>query len=106
MPNIKYVTPDGTALELEAIDNETVMATARRNGIAGIDGECGGEMTCCTCHVIVAPEWFAKVGGPGPEEAELLEMVPAPTPTSRLSCQLHIHEGVDGLIVRIPDSQI
>jgi len=81
------------------------MEVAKANGIPGIDADCGGACSCATCHVYVDANWIDKVGTPSENEAELLELVVNPDDTSRLSCQIVISDDLDGLIVRIPESQ-
>ena len=69
---------------------------------------CGGVRQCGTCHVYVDDEWAAQVGPPGDDEAEMLEALAdfiEVKPTSRLSCQIHITEELDGLRVHIPKEQ-
>jgi 2Fe-2S ferredoxin len=74
--------------------------------IPGVDGDCGGEAACGTCHVIVDDQWVETVGRSGPVEEEMLAMNPEREPTSRLSCQMAVSEGLDGLIVRLPEFQM
>ena len=83
-------------------------AEAIGNLVDGIDALCGGVRQCATCHVYVDDEWAARVGPPGDDEAEMLEAladVIEVKPTSRLSCQIHITEELDGLRVHIPKDQ-
>ncbi|WP_284533843.1 2Fe-2S iron-sulfur cluster-binding protein [Nocardioides sp. T2.26MG-1] len=70
-----------------------------------MDGDCGGEAACGTCHVIVDSAWVGEVGPSGPEEEEMLSMNPERQPTSRLSCQVKVCESLDGLTVHLPESQ-
>ena len=62
-------------------------------------------MLCCTCHCIIDPEWVQATGEANAQENELLDMVDSRQPTSRLSCQIKVTEQMDGLIVRLPESQ-
>ncbi len=69
---------------------------------AGYDilATCGGIALCATCHVKVLKG--AKMLPPaGDQELDMLEMQPEAGPLSRLSCQLRINEGMDGMIFRI-----
>lgn len=64
-------------------------------------------MACATCHAYVAEDWTDKVGPAGEIEADMLEFAACEvTPASRLSCQIKITEELDGLVLRLPDSQI
>jgi 2Fe-2S ferredoxin len=74
--------------------------------VPGIIGECGGELSCATCHVFVAPEWFDRLGERSPEEEDMLQVTAAePTEFSRLSCQISCSAATDGLVVTVPDLQ-
>jgi 2Fe-2S ferredoxin len=105
MVKIKFVAHDGTVTEIEAEPGETIMKAAVHNGITGIVAECGGAMSCATCHVYFDPEWSTKLDAPHPMEKEMLEFVIQPRPTSRLSCQLKVKEELDGIVVCLPESQ-
>ena len=81
-------------------------ATAVKNGVPGIVGECGGNTSCATCHVWVREEFWPLVGEPGEMEEDLLDMgVSERRATSRLSCQVAVDDSLDGLTVDIPESQ-
>ena len=104
---VTYVT-DGVPETLDGELGDSVMLTAIQNGLDGIVGECGGSLSCASCHVYVDEAWFDRVGGPrSEEEEELLEgAMSPPGPTSRLSCQIELTEELDGLTVRCPEEQI
>lgn len=107
MPKVTYVDHGGHAREVDVAVGENVMHGALYNGIEGIVGECGGGLSCATCHCYVDDAWTEKVGGPSSDiEAELLEAAAAEVkPTSRLSCQIEMTEALDGLVVHTPASQ-
>lgn len=106
MTTITYRDNRGTESVIDAEDGDTVMFTALQQGVNGITGECGGVLSCATCHVYVAPEWWDRVGPPSEDEEDMLEAVAAERrPTSRLSCQLEIVPGLDGLIIEMPAEQ-
>ena len=79
------------------------MEIARDNDL-GIEGTCGGSISCCTCHVIIDAEWYKKVGPPNPDEEDMLDLAVDLQPTSRLGCQIEVNENLDGLVVTIPDN--
>ena len=107
MPKVAYIAFDGTETSVDVPVGENVMRGALYNGIEGIVGECGGGLSCATCHCYVDDAWAAKVGGPASQaEEELLESASAEVkPSSRLSCQIIMTEALDGLVVRLPESQ-
>lgn len=101
-----YVDDDGDQRVVDAVPGESVMATAVKNGVPGIVGECGGNTSCATCHVWVREEFWPLVGEPGETEEDLLDMgVSERRTTSRLSCQVAMDDSLDGLTVDIPGDQ-
>lgn len=50
MTTISFITQDGTVKSGQA-SSGSVMELAVRLGVAGIEGQCGGSMSCGTCHV-------------------------------------------------------
>ena len=106
MARITYVLADGTRRDIDAANGASIMETAIRNNVKGIDAECGGCLSCATCHVYVDEAWFAKLPVPEADEADMLGFVASERkPTSRLSCQLIMSESLDGIVVRIPAKQ-
>ena len=107
MPKITYVDHAGTERTVEGSVGATVMETAMRNNVPGIDAECGGACACATCHVYVDEPWLSKVGLPeeGSNEASMLSFAAVTQPDSRLSCQIAVTEALDGLILRMPEGQ-
>ena len=103
MPKITYVAIDGSQRVIEAALDDSVMSTAVKNGVAGIVAECGGNCTCATCHVYVCDDFLERVGPPGDLEDDMLDLaVTDRQPNSRLSCQIHVTDELDGLVVHLP----
>lgn len=105
MINITFIDAEGTARTVEAEVGSTVMETAVRNGIPGIEAECGGACSCATCHVYVDEEWEAVTGQPQPMEEDMLDFAFDVRPNSRLSCQIRVRPEMDGLVVHTPTRQ-
>ena len=105
MPKITYIDPAGTARTVEAETGSTVMETAIKNNVPGIEAECGGACACATCHVYVDDAWRAIVGEPSPMEEDMLDFGYDVKPSSRLSCQIKVTDEIDGLVVRTPERQ-
>ncbi|MEY2928183.1 MAG: hypothetical protein RL367_2660 [Pseudomonadota bacterium] len=107
MAKVTYIQPGGTARTCVNFEGMTVMHLAVGNLVDGIDALCGGVMQCGTCHCYIADEWMQKVGPPSDGEAAMLEMLEGieVKPTSRLTCQIHITEALDGLVVQVPADQ-
>jgi len=105
MTKITYVDHEGTALEIEAKNGETVMETAIKNSVPGIDADCGGACACATCHVYIDEAFMDKVGAPQDMEQSMLDFAENVKPNSRLCCQISVTDELDGLKVTTPESQ-
>ncbi len=105
MTKITYVDFQGTARTVEGENGATVMETAVRNSIPGIEAECGGACACATCHIYVAEEWREKTGEPAAMEEDMLDFAFDVRPNSRLSCQIKVKPELDGLVVNTPERQ-
>ena len=57
MVKVTFTEHDGTVHEAEGQAGLTVMETAVKNGVPGIDADCGGACACATCHVYVEGDW-------------------------------------------------
>lgn len=88
-------------VETEAAAGERLLDVGQRIGMP-LEGTCEGAMACATCHVIVAAEDFARLTPASGEEEEMLDLAYGATRTSRLSCQIVLDEGSDGITVRVP----
>jgi 2Fe-2S ferredoxin len=105
MPQITYIDTEGTVRTVEGEAGSTVMETAIKNNVPGIEAECGGACACATCHVYIDDGWREKVGGPSPMEEDMLDFGYDVKPNSRLSCQIKVTAELDGLVVRTPERQ-
>lgn len=98
-----WILPDGQHITAEVREGQSLMEAAVAHNIPRVVGECGGSLSCATCHVIVAPEWAAKTGETGEFEDAMLDVAETERqPTSRLSCQIKMSAGLDGIILHVP----
>ena len=106
MPTIHYTDAAGSTIDINANVGDSVMETAVRNGVPGIVAECGGSLSCATCHVFVDEQDLEQL--PPMEDMED-EMLYGTTEdrreNSRLSCQLPVGDGTD-LHVTTPETQV
>ena len=102
MPKIIFVKPDRSEHTI-VVENGTTVMEAGRDANLGLEGTCGGCLSCATCHVIVNPAWFAKAGVPSEDEADMLDLAYGLSKTSRLGCQIEMSDDLDGLEVAIPE---
>ncbi len=105
MIKITFIEASGNKRMVQAEPGSTVMEAAIKNGVPGIEAECGGACSCATCHVYVDKAWKEKTGEPSPMEEDMLDFAFEVQPTSRLSCQIKVREDLDGLVVTVPPKQ-
>lgn len=98
-----WILPDGRETTHEVTAGSNLMEAAVARGVPGIVGECGGSMSCATCHVMVDTAWFARTGDIGTFEDQMLDVTETERDlTSRLSCQMKMTNSLDGIILRVP----
>jgi ferredoxin, 2Fe-2S len=99
-----WILPDGHQITAEVPTGQSLMQAALANNVPLVIGECGGNLSCATCHVVVAPEWQDRAGVPDAVEDSMLDITEADRqPTSRLSCQLRMSAALDGIILLVPE---
>jgi 2Fe-2S ferredoxin len=103
MPRIRFRERDGTIREGSA-DRGSAMELALSLGVRGIEGQCGGSISCGTCHVHVPAEWMDRVGPATAAETDMLEFEPTFSSQSRLSCQIQLTPPLDGLTLDVATS--
>jgi ferredoxin, 2Fe-2S len=105
MASITYVEHNGTAHTVEVATGVSLMEGALGNGVPGIDGDCGGNAACATCHVYVAPGWDSRTGSRSANEEAMLDLADGLQDNSRLACQIFASDDLDGLVVTMPATQ-
>jgi 2Fe-2S ferredoxin len=105
MAKVTYIEHDGTEHAVEVKTGMSVMEGAIKNNVPGIDADCGGACACATCHVYVDAAWTDRTGEKSAMEESMLDFAENVEETSRLSCQIKVSDALDGLIVRMPESQ-
>lgn len=104
--NVILISADGSKTSLEVKPGDMLMHAATQNGVAGIAGDCGGVLSCATCHVYVDEPYLSKLPAPDGDELSMLDFTAAERRAdSRLCCQIKITPELDGLVVRLPASQ-
>jgi 2Fe-2S ferredoxin len=105
MPKVTYIEPNGNAVEINVPAGWSLMQAATAKGIEGIDAECGGSCVCATCHCYVEAG-LEKLPAPSQNELSMIKSAAAERkPNSRLSCQIKVTADLDGLVVRLPETQ-
>jgi 2Fe-2S ferredoxin len=106
MSQVTYVDWQEKRYVVDVENGVSLMQAALDNLVPGILADCGGACACATCHVYVDPEWMGPAGEPSAIEAELLDGLLEPRPTSRLACQVLMNDKLDGIVLHIPESQL
>jgi len=95
-----------TAHILQALPGQSLMQAAVDANLPGIQADCGGLLTCATCHVVVHSDWQDKLPPVTRDEDGMLAFTAQTREAgSRLSCQIELTPELDGLRVRLPTSQ-
>ncbi len=105
MAKVTYIEFNGTSHTVDVKVGNSVMEGAIKNNVPGIDADCGGACACATCHVYVEPEWREATGERSDMEESMLDFAENVKDSSRLSCQIKVTEALDGLVVKMPESQ-
>ena len=106
MANITFVEASGQSTTVNLADGWNLMQGAIANGIDGILGECGGSCACATCHCYVDEAWQDKLPAASENELDMLDNVAAERrPNSRLACQIKATAALEGLLIRLPETQ-
>ena len=96
----------GDVTSVEGTVGDTLLNVAHSNDI-DLEGACGGELACSTCHLILSEDWYNKIIDEGQDidedEEDMLDLAVGLTDTSRLGCQVCLTEAMQGLEVTIPD---
>ena len=103
MVKISATDRSGTTHALQGPPGKRVMELLR-NLNEGVEGLCGGEPNCATCHVYVDPATRAKLPPASAYEIELLECLDSyRDDQSRLSCQIKLSEDMDSVHFTVVD---
>lgn len=106
MIHIRFIAADGSQQDIQSATGQSLMKAAVDAHVHGIEADCGGTLTCATCHVMVDAPWDAQLPPASPDELGMLDFAATPPqPQSRLSCQITLTPALDGLVVRLPAAQ-
>ena len=101
MPRVTFVAADGGRRDIDVEEGQTILEIAHRNGV-DLEGACEGALACSTCHVIVDPAFYDRLGEPSEDEEDMLDLAFGLTHTSRLGCQITVTRELDGIVLTLP----
>lgn len=94
------------SVAVSAQPGKSLMQAAQAGGVEGVAADCGGSLTCATCHVMVREPWASQLPQAAPDERSMLDFTATPTQTtSRLACQITLTDALNGLTVDLPATQ-
>ena len=104
--SVHFTAHSGATTSVEVKIGKSLMEAATSANVDGIAADCGGLMTCATCHVYVDEPFASQLGAPDAEEAAMLAFTAGPRQSnSRLSCQITLSSALNGLTVKLPSTQ-
>lgn len=103
--SIKVMTREGSEHVVPAEPGSSMMEIIRNYGLDEIEASCGGECSCATCHIYLAPGRLGAVPRISEMENELLNGSPHRTPESRLACQIPFDTLLNGIRVQIAPAE-
>ncbi|UZK66509.1 2Fe-2S iron-sulfur cluster-binding protein [Sphingomonas sp. M1-B02] len=101
MIRVRFISVSGEEREVVAAEGARLLEVAQNDG-QPLEGTCEGQMSCSTCHVIVAADDFARLPPASEEEEDMLDLAIGAARTSRLACQIVLTPDFDRLTVRMP----
>lgn len=105
MPRIVFIGTSGPQTVVDAAVGETIMDAARKGGVDGIVGDCGGYLNCATCHGYVEAAWMDLTPPLGDAESQMLDCAFDRRANSRLLCQIAMSDALDGVVIHVPERQ-
>lgn len=102
MIRVRFVSADGGRTQEVTAEPGVRLLEVAQNAGQPLEGTCEGQMSCSTCHVLVAEADFARLPRASEEEEDMLDLAVGASRTSRLACQILLTPDLDGLTVRMP----
>ena len=100
MVKINFLDKTDNLKVIEAKEGSSLLDVAKKNNI-DLEGSCGGNMLCSTCHVYILSKHLNKLKKQTIEEKEILELANNLKNNSRLACQIKVTKELSGLIFSI-----
>lgn len=98
-----WILADGRKITADVKPGLNLMEAAVTANVPGVIGECGGSLSCATCHVVVSDDWVNLTGQPSNFEDAMLDATEADrADNSRLSCQITMSDALDGIVLHVP----
>ena len=101
---VTIIDRDGQAHELEGPTdmNMNIMELCKAYDLP-VKGECGGMAMCATCQCYLESE--TDLPEQSDAELDMLDQAFFVKANSRLGCQIHLNDDIDGLVLRLAPEQ-
>jgi 2Fe-2S ferredoxin len=107
MTKATFICADGAHRDVDIAVGTNLMRAACDHGIDDIVGDCGGALSCATCHVFVEDGHADRLSSMAPSEDQMLDYTAAARqPNSRLASQIVMSAATEGIVVRIANPQV
>jgi 2Fe-2S ferredoxin len=107
MTKATFIRADGARRDVDVAIGTNLMRAACDHGIEDIVGDCGGALSCATCHVFVEDGYADRLSSMAPSEDQMLDYTAAGRQAnSRLACQIVMSAATEGIVVRIANPQV
>lgn len=103
---ITFIDRNGERILVKAQLEDNLLDVAKDNDIDGVEGACGGTLSCSTCHCIFSRADFDRLGlsNISEEELDMLDLAYGLSETSRLVCSINVRKEMDGIVITVPVS--
>ncbi|KAJ3106153.1 hypothetical protein HDU97_006970 [Phlyctochytrium planicorne] len=71
--SIRIITEKGDEKIVETPLGKRILDVCKENGISGVEGVCGGNLECATCHMYVDNDYLKALPAPSEAELDMLE---------------------------------
>ena len=100
MIKVTVVDREGEAHELDApTDMGMNMMELCKSAELPVEGTCGGMAMCASCHIYVSSDHVLPEKSD--DEEDMLDEAFHVNDESRLGCQIHLADALDGLVVKL-----
>lgn len=100
---IKVIDRSGTVMDLHYESGDRLMDVLAELDL--VEATCGGECSCATCQVYVDADWLNRLPPKDALELELLDELLNTRETSRLACQIHLSDELDGIPITVAPAE-
>ncbi len=100
---INVIDRSGQALSVDCESGDRLMDVLAELDL--VEATCGGECSCATCQVYVDPAWLNRLPPKDELEVELLDELLNTQQSSRLACQVHLNDELDGMPITVAPAE-